>query len=219
MSGARKPDVDDDAPAKFSRSDIGAALHHALVHASLDVTRPHLRGVQVKHMGGTRVRFAATDGHRVIAYTIQSETKGTGREAELLIDRDEVKTILASLKASRHDRVTIDFDRRKLRVGPVTFALTEPGTDVKFPPIEKVMVSPDRKSSQNVFLNPDYLAKALAACHSAGSDERGSRVRMNIGKQTDPLRFDVLEGDNGNGRECTVIVMPCRPTTPPEKKR
>lgn len=219
-AGAKPAATVEAGPAKFDRADLMTALHHTLAHASTDETRGNLRCVQVRRLDGVRVRFAATDGHRVIAYVIQSGTPGTGKEADLLIDRDEVKTILAVLKSGKHEEIVLDFDARKLRIGTVTVAIkVPPDGALKFPPIEKVMVKPERTPEQNIFINADYLAQALAACHSTNRDSHAPRVRMNLGKQIDPLRFDVFEHDNRSGRGCTVILMPCRPVDEPKKEK
>lgn len=194
--------------AMFARGDLVVAITHALDHAATDETRPHLCCVQIKRMANDRVRFAGTDGHRAIAYTIVAEAEGD-KDAELIISREEAKVLLAALKSQRRpeppERFKLDFGAMTLQVGIASFKFRE-AKDITYPPLERVLVDPKRAATQNVFLDPSYIASALKACRSASDN-----VRLNIGRQLDPVRFDVAAKDSREAREVTVIVMPRRP--------
>lgn len=175
----------DDFPSlsvgEFSHSFnlTGDALHRALTAVefaiSTEETRYYLNGVFLHAADEGKLRFVATDGHRLARMEIDAPEGSIGIPG-IIVPRKTVKEAIGIAAAAKGDEVRIDISETKIRFTHESTVLTSKLVDGQFPDYQRVI-----PPVSNIFAKLDAKSFAAAVDRVATiSTERGRAVKLSF---------------------------------------
>jgi DNA polymerase-3 subunit beta len=166
---------------EFSHSFVmtGDALHRALTAVefavSTEETRYYLNGVYFHVTDDGKLRFVATDGHRLARMEIDAPDGSIGMPG-IIVPRKTVKEAVGIAAAAKGENVRIDVSGTKIRFTSGTTVLTSKLIDGTFPDYQRVI-----PTGNNVIAYIDSKSLSNAADRvSTISTERGRAVKLSF---------------------------------------
>jgi hypothetical protein len=201
-------------------------LKAASLFASLDDSRPALRGVLVDVKEADEVILASSDAYRLGKFTIKADLSTPVMLAPCLLDPLAVQLMLSALDAYLNQTggipstnvIHLQFDTQLgadgagvCQAGRYSMRLPsgeEVSGDVmaaQFPPYQNLIDEPSSDDGEPTFINPKLLTSIAEAFIIASGDENRDPVSVET-NGLKALKFECLFGD-GRGE---VRLMPMR---------
>ena len=174
-----------------------------VVTASTGSTREHLNGVCVS-WEGIDFTLVSTDGHRLLKSRCTESVECAGHVRDAIIPLYVVTAMVATLtaaKKAKFENAELTFGGRwVLSVGGQSANYAGVGSDIQFPPYQKVIPSMDREPGfdkegkpippvTHIVINASYMQDLTRVFPGRGKGGE-TPVRMAWGGALDPMRFD-----------------------------
>ncbi len=162
-----------------SFSMTGDALHRALTAVefavSTEETRYYLNGVYLHVTDDGKLRFVATDGHRLARMEVDAPDGSEGMPG-IIVPRKTVKEATGIAAAAKGEVVRIDVSETKIRFTHGSTVLTSKIIDGTFPDYQRVI-----PTGNNIIAYIDSKTLSAAADRvSTISTERGRGVKLSF---------------------------------------
>lgn len=183
----------------------GSALARAIARVGpaicTEETRYYLNGILLSPDDERRVRMVATDGHRMMAVTVDAEWPAgdSGPAPDVIVPRKFVRTLEKLAAELGEVVVSLAWSASKVRaqiptaLGPVT--LLSKTIDGSFPDYRRVIPSPQ---GPPVLFDPAALRGAVRRVALIATEKTRA---VKLTRETDKLLLDVTSPDNGTASE------------------
>lgn len=176
----------DKSSCKIGEDVLEEALRWASAFVSTEETRYYLNGICLDSREGGKLRFVATDGHRLIDYKTTIKAPKCKTRPNYILPRVAIGTIRSLLKKGGNRELSLNFSGLKMRIDLGDRVVMSKLIDGTFPDWTRVI--PKETSEMSVTI-PAGVAQRAAAM----SDQR-SRA-LDIYPTEGLVRFSMLDGD------------------------
>lgn len=170
---------------KMSRDDLTGALRMTLPFASTEETRYYLNGVHLTNddPDGT-VRFVATDGHRLSAFTHTVPVNGGWPEKGVIVPLHALNALQGILKPLKDGDCLVAFaGDTHCRITTPVGMLTVKLIDGTFPDYHRVIPTSNNSSFQ--FASRDALIKGIDQVTALTDKERAIKIAAGVSDKID----------------------------------
>lgn len=173
---------------KLPGSELKKCIDLTLFATLTSEARKNLMGVCLNFGEGNRVRWTATDGHRLAQ--VERPVDGTGLEnpPEIIVPRKALVEMQKVLEKAEGE-VALAFDERMLKLTTSEVVLTTRLVEGKFPNVEQVI---PKDCDKTVVVNAERLANALRIM-SLMSNEKIKPVKLSLSPDTMKLESEHAE--------------------------
>ena len=171
---------------KIGEDVLEEALRWASAFVSTEETRYYLNGICLDSREGGKLRFVATDGHRLIDYKTAAKAPKCKEHSNYILPRVAIGTIRALLKKGGNREIALQFAGLKVQIDLGDRIVLSKTIDGTFPDWTRVI--PKETSGMSVTI------PAIVAARAAAMSTEWSRA-LDISPTEGLVRFTMLDGD------------------------